>query len=465
MRLSRLIIEGQQNRVSLTLHPKLTVVAGVPAPVRAHLVNEILGGFTSSRSGVHLEMVNGTGRRITVVRPTDAPHRVTAPDEKLDLTDDFCDEAGNTDVLARYGIDSASAHRILHVGPDVARDVTVDDADIARLSCLDQSALWSTAARVQVTQAEFQSLSDEIARCDDSDAEAVATIEKRHQSVEAAVTSQQEAETHLIRLALFALLVALPTSWRSTTAGLPLIVIAAVAVAAALFFRARVEAARRSENSALASSGDASYLGFVVKQVDGMMEDTDKRRRLTSVAADHRNSAIAWTRLAGDVTVDWALAHQPEIDATARLRQQISALDTSGVLTPDMNERTAATARTVLGQMTQLRRIGYGAESFPLLLDDPFVELDPAARVALLELVSRSAGSPQVILLTEQPDVADWARAQSQTGDVALLEPLGPTAPPGRHLPDSAQAPVDQGPVEAPSAGYQSYGNASSMAG
>ena len=467
VRLSRLVIEGNQNRVSLTLHPKLTVVAGVPGPVRSHLVDEIIGGFTSARSGVHLEMINGSGRRITVVRPVDAPHRVTAPDEKLDLTEDFRDHAGRTDVLARYGIDSSAAGRILHIGPDAARTVTAADADIARLSCLDQSAIWSAAARVQVTQAEFQSLSEDISRGEHVDAQAVATIERRHQHVEAAVLSQQEAETHLIRLTLFSLLIALPVSMRSTTAGMPLLVIAACAVAAALFFRGKVEAARRLESAALASSGDESYLGFVVKQVDGLMEDTDKRRRLTHVAADHRNAAIAWTRLAGDVTVEWAFEHQAEIDAVARLQRQIAGLDTSTNITPDLNERTAAVARTVLGQMTQLRRIGYGAESFPLLLDDPFVDLEPSARIALLELIARSAGSPQVILLTEQADIADWARSQSHTGEMALLEPLGPTAPPGRHVPEEATAPAPPQSTEvAPGAqDYRHYGGARSMAG
>lgn len=467
MRLSRLVIEGNQNRVSLTLHPKLTVVAGVPAAVRTHLVEEILGGFTSARSGVHLEMINGSGRRITVVRPNDAPHRVTAPDEKLDLTEDFRDQAGRTDVLARYGIDSASANRILHVGPDATHQVTPADADIARLSCLDQSALWSAAARVQVTQAEFQSLSEAIASSDNRDAQAVATIEKRHQSVETAVLSQQQVETQLIRLALFALILALPVSLRNATAGLPLMVIAACAVAAGLFFRGKVEAARRMENAALASAGDDSYLGFVVKQVDGLIEDTDKRRRLTHVAADHRNSAIAWTRLAGDVTVEWAFEHQAEIDSAARLHRQIGSHDSTTAVTPDMNERTAAVARTVLGQMTQLRRIGYGAESFPLILDDPFVDLEPNARLALLELISRSAGSPQVILLTEQADIADWARAQSQGGEMSLLEPLGPTAPSGRHEEQAPQAPAVAPPAEAapPVASYANYRAARSLAG
>ena len=137
MRLSRLIIEGNQNRVSLTLHPKLTVVAGVPGPVRAHLVDEILGGFTSARSGVHLEMVNGSGRRITVVRPTDAPHRVTAPDEKIDLTEDFRDSAGRTDVLARYGIDIAAkmhVHALIRKFTQDGGGVLVSSSDLSELA-------------------------------------------------------------------------------------------------------------------------------------------------------------------------------------------------------------------------------------------------------------------------------------------------------------------------------------------
>ncbi len=438
MRLSRLVIEANQNRVSLTLHPRLTVVAGVPAPVRAHLVEEILGGFTSSRSGVHLELVNSSGRRIRVLRPTDGAHSVNAPDDGLDLTDDFRSEAGRLDVLARYGLDSTAAHRTLHLGSDVAHQVTAEDADIARLSCLDQSELWSAAARVQVTQAEFHTLSEAVARTDDDADATAATIEKRHQSVESAVRFQQEIEQHLVRLTGFALLLALPVAARNTLGLWLLLAIASVSLAFALVFRAKVASARRREEAEVARSGSDSYLGYVVKQVDGLLDDTERRRRLSSVAADHRAAAIGWTRLAGDVTVEWALAHQAEIDAAARLQHRLAAMDTTSTPGPRIDETTAAVARKVLGQMVRLRRIGYGAESFPLLLDDPFVGLDPSVRLALLELIAASAGSPQVILLTEQDDVAAWARAQSRTGEVSLLEPLGPTSPTGRQADDGA---------------------------
>ena len=97
-------------------------------------------------------------------------------------------------------------------------------------------------------------------------------------------------------------------------------------------------------------------------------------------------------------------------------------------------------ASLVLGRMTELRRIGYGAESFPLILDDPFTTLDPSVRLGLLELLAREAGSPQVIILTDLPDVADWARLEALGGRAALLEPLGssspsePADPPGRSV-------------------------------
>ena len=52
---------------------------------------------------------------------------------------------------------------------------------------------------------------------------------------------------------------------------------------------------------------------------------------------------------------------------------------------------------------------------------------------ALLELVARSAGNPQVILLTADEEVASWARLEALTGELAVLEPTpdaAPAAPP-----------------------------------
>ena len=41
----------------------------------------------------------------------------------------------------------------------------------------------------------------------------------------------------------------------------------------------------------------------------------------------------------------------------------------------------------------------------------------------LLELLGRSAGEPQIVFLTEDEDVASWARLEALTGEVALIEP------------------------------------------
>ena len=87
------------------------------------------------------------------------------------------------------------------------------------------------------------------------------------------------------------------------------------------------------------------------------------------------------------------------------------------------DEETADVAHAVLTHLTRLRTIGTAGESFPLILDDPFADVAPSTRLSLLELLARSAGPPQVILLTNQEDVASWARLEALTGEVALVEP------------------------------------------
>ena len=57
------------------------------------------------------------------------------------------------------------------------------------------------------------------------------------------------------------------------------------------------------------------------------------------------------------------------------------------------------------------------------MLDDPFRDLDPSVKPLLLELLGRSAGEPQIVFLTEDEDVASWARLEALTGEVALIEP------------------------------------------
>jgi len=203
----------------------------------------------------------------------------------------------------------------------------------------------------------------------------------------------------------------------------PILVIGLITILFAFTFRARVETVSRMEQSALADAGANSYLGYVVGRVNDMMDDTEARRRRLAVAEDHRNAAMRWTRLAGDVSVEWALTHHEEIEMAARLRRELATLGQVSTTAPVLDDETAALAQSLISHLGRLRTLGTGNESLPLILDDPFTEVAPSTKLTLMELLARTAGSPQVILLTNQDEVASWARLEALTGEVALVEP------------------------------------------
>ena len=214
---------------------------------------------------------------------------------------------------------------------------------------------------------------------------------------------------------------------------IPILAIGLLTVLLTFVYRARIETAERSEQSALADAGANSYLGFIVQRVNGMFDDSEARRRLVAVAEDHRNAAVQWTRLAGDVSVEWALQHHLEIDAAARLRRQLRSLGPGGSAEDGVTDAVADLAQAVVSHLTRLKAVGRGGESFPLILDDPFTEFDPTTKLAMLDLLAQHAGTPQVVLLTDQDDVAEWARSTAVSGSVSLVEPHTEAAR-ARHL-------------------------------
>ncbi len=422
VRFTRLVIEADQSTVSLALHPRLTVVAGVDERVRQGLVDELLGGLAGTRSGVHLELATDADRHLAVFRPTGGAHRVIEVDDGADVSDEFRVPDGRIDLLAHQGIDAGRARLLLHLDRTTLAADAHRDEIVNRLAELDQTELWSTAARVRITDDELRSVSDG-ADLTDIDAELVARIEKRHQSLEAALEQHVRLRRSTAIVAGASLLAALPVTVVNPAGAVPILAIGLVTVILTFLYRARVESAHRSERSALADAGAATYLGFVVRQVDELFSGSEHRRRLLAVAEDHRHASVRWTRLAGDVSVEWAMAHHTEIQATARLRRQLRSLEQVSSTAPPIDEETADVAHALISHLTRLKAIGSDGESFPLILDDPFAEVGTWTRHSLLELLARSAGSPQVILLTNQEDVASWARLAALTGEVALVEP------------------------------------------
>lgn len=422
MHYSRLVIEQGTTTFSLSFHPRLTVVAGVDGGARKGLVAELIGGLSSTRTGVNLELVDDRGRRLAVLRPAQGGHRVIDVSSGTDVSEEFRATDGRLDVLGRYGIDARTARDRLHLDRDMlARDAKHDEA-VQRLSELDQTELWSTAARVRITEDEMQAITDDT-RASAEDAEVVARIERHHQGLEEAIEQHRRLRRDASMVCAASLLAALPVALVRPGMAVPILVIGMATILLAFMLRARVEAVQKMEQSALADAGVDSYLGYVVGRVDQLMDDTEARRRRLAVAEDHRAAAARWIGLVGDVSVEWALAHHDEIETAARLRRELAALSQVSTTAPEIDDHASALAQALISHLGHLRTLGSGGESLPLILDDPFLDVAPSTKLTLMELLARTAGSPQVILLTDQDEVASWARLEALTGEVALVEP------------------------------------------
>jgi len=428
---TRLVIEEGATTFSLSFHPRLTVVAGVAAGARKGLVAELIGGLGSTRTGVNLELTDDRGRRLAVLRPATGGHRVIDVTSGTDVSEEFRAPDGRLDVLGRFGLDAHRANDTLHLDrAGLSRDSQRDDI-VKRLSEIDQTELWSTAARVRITEDELKALGEDKASGSE-DAELVARIERHHHGLEEALDQHRRLRRDASMVCAASLIAALPVALIRPGLAVPILAIGLVTILMAFMFRARVEAVQRMEQSALADAGVDSYLGYVVGRVNDMMEDTEARRRRLAVAEDHRAAATRWTRVAGDVSVEWALSHHEEIETAARLRRELSTLGQLSTTAPALDDETTALAQSLIAHLGRLRTIGSGGESMPLILDDPFTDVAPSTKLTLMELLARTAGTPQVILLTDQDEVATWARLEALTGEVALVEPSISTQPVAR---------------------------------
>ncbi len=84
---------------------------------------------------------------------------------------------------------------------------------------------------------------------------------------------------------------------------------------------------------------------------------------------------------------------------------------------------TTELALALSWRLSASRHLGDHGESFPLILDEPFDGLGQRAKHALLDLTLQSAEDQQVIVLTDDRDVATWGRREAFTGALALIEP------------------------------------------
>ena len=415
-----MVIEAGRHTIALDLHPRLTVITGVGDLERESLAGELLGAMGRSRPGVHVEVTTDDGRHLALFRPAGGQARLVDVERALDVTPTEAD--GGVDLYAQHGLDLATARRALKVTPADLTTQARADVVVARLADVDQTALWAAAARVRVTDEALQAESAAAGTAPE-DAELIDRIEARHAQVEGALETMTRSRRLARLVTAVGVLGCIPALAIAPLLALPLVGITVATLAVAFLFKARVDRAQRAEQEALDAAGAESYLGFQVRRVDGLVTTDQARRHLLEAAAEHRAAAAQWFDLAGDTSVDWALEHHAEVSTAARLRADVRNLGVMSSSAPGDGDMASDLAHALLGRMARARTLGDLGETFPLVVDEVFRDLDPALKVPLLELLARSAGDPQVILLTADEEVASWARLEALTGSLSVLEP------------------------------------------
>ncbi len=433
MQFERLVIEAGSSSFTLPLHPRLTVIAGVGQLERDGILGELIGALGSSRSGVHAELVDDNGRHLAVFRPEGGRHRVVDIESATDVSAEFTDATGRIDLLAHHGVALRDARRKMRFGPADLATGTHGASMIRQLADLDQTKLWSAAETLHRSDGELQRIAEEVGSAPE-DAEVIDRIEQRHTQLEAAQARAERSRRKTFAAAVGSTLLAIPAALTVQVVAFPLLAIAALSVFVSVWFRRAVNRASRAEDKALSDAGAQSYLGFQIQRVNGLLSSEQHRRALMSAAEAHRQAVRTWQAIAGDASVDWALDHRAEIIATARVRKDVQTLGALATAPMQDDDRTSDLARVLAARLHELRHFGVGGESFPLVLDDPFGDVDKSMKPALLELLGHPDDAPQLIFLTEDDDVASWARLEALTGALSIVEPQ-----PEQQTPASAQ--------------------------
>ena len=426
MRFQRLLLESDGTTVTVDLHPRLTVVAGVGQLERDSLVTELLGGLASSRPGTHLEVVDDSGRRLGVMHPSNGGRdRVVELSTQKDVTIEFVDDAGGVNLLAPLGIDLAGARKRCRMSGGEMALLTKVDGAIAALAAHDQVRLWSTAERVRATG---EALKTEVVAVGvaPEDTPLVEEIELRHQAFESAQARLEYIRHHGIFVGGASVIGALPAVALRHWAAVPLLAAAIVTTLVSIVYRRRMANAREAEKKALTRAGAESYLAFRLQRMNQALEGGVDRAGLARAATEHQLALEAWRAMADDVSIEWAFDMRDRIAvAAARIREVGPTTSTPTVIGGSVMgaAEPAEIAQALIERMTELRRAGPRGETLPLLLDEPLAGVAPSVKAWVLELIARSAGSPQIVYLTGDPDIADWARMEAISGDLAILEP------------------------------------------
>jgi len=422
MRYERLTLQSGSVAFTLPLHPRLTVIAGLGRAERDGLVGELVGALCGTRRGSSMDLIDDTGRRLTVTRAGEvANDRVVDPESGADISAEFTSEDGRVDIMAGLGLTSAEVRTRARLSATDVAAAGRSDSLLSHLARVDQPTLWRAAERVQATDAFLKSEAEGIGATPE-DAQTIERIEQRHEQFEAAQATLGKVR----RLGVFTggacALGGAAAYFFNQVASFGFLVTAIVTLAVGIVFGRRMAKAAKRETAALAAAGAESYIGFHIQRVNALMENQANRRRLAEAAAAHSAAIESWEALTGEAGLDWAISNRDRILAAHR-RLAASDRDIDLVDGEHNSVEPAELAQTMVTRLADLRHAGRNGEGVPLILDDPLTGCETSVKQWMLELIGRSAGSPQCIYLTGDPDIAAWARMEALAGHLAVIEP------------------------------------------
>ena len=417
------MIEAEDTTFSLQFHPRLTVISGVGPLEREGLTTELIGSLSASRPGVHAEIMADTGNRFAIFRPHGARHRVIDIDTATDVSDRFADDDGTIDLLAVAGLDHRTAKRKLRLTSSDLTTSTNHQQIVRRLAAHNPAELWDAVNQVTMAQAAIDEVAAEAGTAPE-DIAVVEQIEERHRQFEAVQMSAERSRRASFFTGAFAALAAFPSALLLTRwIAMALVILAASVTAVSFIQNQRMVRARKAEDEALAEAGATTYLGFHLQRVNGLLDSDGARHRLAEASKNLEAAQAAWAEIAGDVSANWAVEFKSDIQRAVERRRVIEATSTASAGEPSTDVDSTSLADALLDRLNAVHAIGPSGESLPLMLDDALNGLDSDSKAPLLELLVRSSESQQIVFMTEDADVTEWARLEAMTGAVSILEP------------------------------------------
>ena len=420
VRLERLVIGSGDHTLSAEFHPELTVVGGLSPATRDAFTGELVDALAGARPGVHLEVRSG-GRSLTVFRPETGRHRVIDTDSVRDVTDAHLGPDGEIDLFAAVGADRAAARRTIRLTREDLVPEHESDAWIARLAATDPEALWDTAMRCRAAERLLEQASAGGGVSVD-DAPIVQAVEERHAALVAATDRYERVRLLALTIGTVGAVGAVGmVNLDASGPALPFLLVALFGVVLALRYRRAVDDAARAERSVLRQAGADDYSSFHYERVSALLDTDRERRTFMRAVGDHRRAMSAWSEVAGPVPLAFAMEHERDIRAAAELHAGLGV--GTGATGPDDGDAVAAElAQAILARVRAVRALT-GGEVLPLIVDDPFDDLEPALKPVLLEMLAAQAGTVQVVIVTADPDVVAWGRSEARRGRLSVTGP------------------------------------------